>query len=162
MLLRGVKFGPPALDNADIQGVKSKAQHSGRSFGGAPLRNGGSDRGGHINFASDRPNPFAAHLDPTFVPPPNLSAPMMPSGWVPPVPGSAGFSRGPPGPPRGGRSGSYRPPYPPAGPPQTGYGQGYYPPYNQPAGSQPGYGGNHRGGGYGNQHPGNRGGYGRY
>ncbi|RJE25031.1 hypothetical protein PHISCL_02624 [Aspergillus sclerotialis] len=164
MLLRGVKFGPPALDNADIQGVKSKAQHSGRSFGGAPLRNGG-DRGSRINFASDRPNPFAAHLDPSFVPPPNLSAPMMPSGWVPPVPGSAGFSRGPPPPPRGGMSGSYRPPYPPAGPPQgyppTGYGQGYYPPYNQPAGSQPGYGGNYRGG-YGNQHPGNRGGYGRY
>lgn len=157
MLLRGVKFGPPALDNGDIQGVKNRAQNSGRSFGGAPLRNGG-DRGGRINFASDRPNPFAAHLDPSFVPPPNLAAPMMPSGWMPPGPGSAGFSRGPPPPPRGGMSG-YRPPYPPAGMPQRyppmGYHggpppgqQGQYPPpqYNQR--------GNHRGGGYG--------GYGRY
>lgn len=165
MLLRGVKFGQPALDNADIQGVKHKAQNSGRSFGGAPLRNGG-DRGGRMNFASDRPNPFAAHLDPSFVPPPNLNAPMMPAGWVPPGQGSAGFSRGPPPPPRGGMSG-YRPPYPPAGSPQgfqqVGYGQGGYyggPPQGQQGHyQQPGHRGNQRGG-YGNQP--NRGGYGRY
>ncbi|EAW07457.1 5'-_3' exoribonculease Dhp1 [Aspergillus clavatus NRRL 1] len=65
MLLRGVKFGPPALDNADIQAVKHRAQHSGRSYGGAPFR--GGNRGGRINYASDRPNPFAAHLDPSFM-----------------------------------------------------------------------------------------------
>ncbi|GFF39187.1 5'-3' exoribonuclease 2 [Aspergillus udagawae] len=113
MLLRGVKFNPPALDNADIQAVKHKAQNSGRSYGGAPLR--GGHRGGRINYASDRPNPFAAHLDPGFVPPVpgNVGGgPMMPSGWIPPVPGSTGFSRGPPPPPRGGMSGSHhRPPY---------------------------------------------------
>ncbi|KAL4984618.1 exoribonuclease 2 [Aspergillus falconensis] len=106
MLLRGVKFGPPALDNADIQATKSRAQHTGRSYGGAPFRGG---RGGRMNYAgdrqshsNDRPNPFAAHLDPKFMPGANPGAPMgMPSGWVPP----GNFSRGPPPPPpRGGMS----------------------------------------------------------
>ncbi|KAE8353624.1 exoribonuclease 2 [Aspergillus coremiiformis] len=108
MLLRGVKFPPPALDNADIQATKAKAQHSGRSFGGAPLRNGHGNRGGRINYAGDRPNPFAAHLDPNFMPSGNAGAQMMPSGWVPPVPGSTNFSRGPPPPPRGGMSHQHR------------------------------------------------------
>jgi 5'-3' exoribonuclease 2 len=106
MLLRGVKVPPPTLDELDIQVVKSKAQHSGRSFGGAPLRNGtGNGKGGRINYATDRPNPFAVHLDPAFTPPSNIpGVPMPPPGWLPP--GSAGFPRGPP-PPRGGFSNSY-------------------------------------------------------
>lgn len=174
MLLRGVKFPPPALDNADIQSVKNKANNSGRSFGGAPLRNGG-DRGGRINYAGDRPNPFAAHLDPNFVPPPNVGVPMMPSGWTPPDQGSAGFSRGPPPPPRGAMSSSSRPSYPPApGPPQgrTGYGQGGY--YGGPQGEQGYYqqgyhygqsdyreSGSRRGGNR-SQYPPRGGGYGRY
>ncbi|KKK24646.1 hypothetical protein ARAM_004694 [Aspergillus rambellii] len=105
MLLRGVKFAPPALDNADIQATKHRSQNSGRSFGGAPFRN---NRGGRINYASnDRPNPFAAHLDPKFVPAGNAGPPMgAPSGWIPPS-GSNNFSRGPPPPPRGGMSHSY-------------------------------------------------------
>ncbi|KAF7597531.1 5'-3' exoribonuclease 2 [Aspergillus hancockii] len=196
MLLRGVKLNPPALDNADIQATKSKAQHSGRSFGGAPFRGG---RGGRFNYASDRqgdrsndrPNPFAAHLDPSFMPPGNGGAQMMPSGWVPPVPGSGGFSRGPPPPPRGGMSHSHHRNYVSGqgqqqGYQQTNYGRGDY--YgrsqqgqhqgsygnqsNQYNGRPSGYGGqDHRGGGYqrgGYQGQGrdyssrNQGGYGRY
>lgn len=128
MLLRGVKFPPPTLDKTDIEIIKSKAQNSGRSFGGAPLRNG-NGKGGRINYAAsdrnDRPNPFAAHLDPGFVPPPHLGVPMPPPGWVPPPPGSVGFSMGPPPPPpRGGFADSYRPSYPPA-PPVPPQPQGY-------------------------------------
>lgn len=168
MLLRGVKFPPPALDNSDIQGVRNKAHNSGRSFGGAPLRNGGN-RGGRIDYTGDRPNPFAAHLDPNFVPPPNVGGSVIPSGWAPPNPGCANFSRGPPPPPRGGMSSSYRPPYPPGPGPQSGYyggsqsQQGYYPPtsqYGQSMGPQGDYrGGGNRRGGY---PPRGGGGYGRY
>jgi 5'-3' exoribonuclease 2 len=94
MLLRGVKFPPPTLDEAEIQAVKSKAQHSGRWFGGAPLRNGhGNNRGGRMNYTADRPNPFAAHLDPTFTPPPRSSDVQNPShGWAPPPPGAYSYS----------------------------------------------------------------------
>ncbi|KAL2004134.1 hypothetical protein VTN02DRAFT_6598 [Thermoascus thermophilus] len=143
MLLRGVKFPPPTLDKTDIEIIKSKAQNSGRSFGGAPLRNG-NGRGGRVNYAAnDRPNPFAAHLNPGFVPPPHLGMPMPPPGWVPPPPGSVGFSRGPPPPPpRGGLADSYRlaPPVPPQ--PQAyqhgGYhGQGNH--YSQPQQGSYGY-----------------------
>lgn len=185
MLLRGVKFPPPALDNADIQAVKSKAQHSGRSFGGAPLRNG---RGGRMDYGGGgggggnhhRPNPFAAHLDPSFVPPPG-GMPPMPSGWVPPGSGGGNFSRGPPPPPRGGgMSNSYYPPY--GGPPQQGYppqGYGRSDSYGRPPSGQygghrgGGGGGGYRGGGYrgpprnqrdhySSWHSGGGGGYGRY
>ncbi|CEL09542.1 Putative 5'-3' exoribonuclease 2 [Aspergillus calidoustus] len=186
MLLRGVKFAPPALDNADIQATKSRAQHSGRSYGGAPLR--GGHRGGRMNYAGDRPNPFAAHLDPKFMPAANTGAPMgMPSGWVPPS-GSGNFSRGPPPPPRGGygsqQYGSYQ------GHPQqrdyqqSNYGHGDYygrggPPghynngpsdqyngRNQGYGSQERRGGGYRGGGHRGRDNyssrGQGGGYGRY
>ncbi|KAL2821287.1 XRN 5'-3' exonuclease N-terminus-domain-containing protein [Aspergillus cavernicola] len=191
MLLRGVKFNQPALDNSDIQATKSRAQHSGRSYGGAPFR--GGHRGGRMNYAGDRPNPFAAHLDPKFVPAGNQSAPMgMPSGWAPPSSGSGNFSRGPPPPPRGGASHSYGSQqygsYPGHGQQQrsyqqTNYGQGDYhnrgPPahYNngsadQYNGRSSGYGsqeprggGYHRGGGHrgrDNYSSRNQGGYGRY
>ena len=69
-----------ALDSGDIAAIRSRANRSGRSYGGAPLnddrnggyqgrggRNGGGYNGGGgnpINYA----NPFAAHLNPNFVP----------------------------------------------------------------------------------------------
>lgn len=192
MLLRGVRFPPPALDNSDIQAVKTKAQHAGRSYGGAPLRNGRHDRNGPINYAADRPNPFAAHLDPSFVPPPSVGIPMMPSGWVPPAPGSAGFSRGPPPPPRGGMGNQFWSPYNQGqGYHGAAYNQGGYygqnprnqyghygqPPYQSNHSSQPKpYRGQHsgrgsydrrggssyRGGGYRGGHDSYRGGYGGY
>lgn len=152
MLLRGVKFPPPALDKAEIEVVRSKAASSGRGYGGAPLRNGnGGGRGGRINYASERPNPFAAHINPNFVPPP---------GWVPPAPGTMGYSQGPPPPPRGGFNDSYRPSYP-GGPQQSGnqhggyYSQESY--YNQSSYSSQGYNNQSyhsqsRGGSYQSQH----------
>ncbi|KAJ5490895.1 5'-3' exoribonuclease 2 [Penicillium diatomitis] len=120
MLLRGVKFATPMLNTADVRAVKGRAQNSGRSYGGAPFN--GRGRGGQMNYSSDRPNPFAAHLDSRFANAPPGGMPPMPSGWVPPVPG-ADHSRGPPGPPRGGMSYQY--------PAQQGSGQypghqGYY------------------------------------
>ncbi|KAJ9195220.1 hypothetical protein DTO164E3_6981 [Paecilomyces variotii] len=158
MLLRGVKLPPPTLDKAEIEIVRSKAAHSGRQYGGAPLRNGnGGGRGGRINYANDRPNPFAAHINPGFVPPPNMGAPMPPSGWVPPAPGTMGYSQGPPPPPRGGYNDPYRQSYP-GGPQQSGnqhggyYGQGNY--HNQSSYGQQGYNQSHhgQGGSYQGQH----------
>lgn len=191
MLLRGVKFAPPALDNADIQATKSRAQHTGRSFGGAPFRGG---RGGRMNYGGDRgggdrgsdrggdnrPNPFAAHLDPKFMPGGNPAA--IPSGWAPPS-ASGNFSRGPPPPPRGGYGQSYGSYNPGHGQQrnyqQPNYGQGDYygrgPPgqynngpadqYGRPSGYEPRGGGYSRGGyrgGRDNYSSRNQGGYGRY
>ena len=112
MLLRGVKPPPPTLNSSDIQAVKSKALQTGRPFSGAPLRNNNSRHNGYNNnnagrgaHTTDRPNPFAAFLDPKFMPP-NAGVPMMrPVGWNPAVPGSAGFSQGPPPPVPGGMVG---------------------------------------------------------
>lgn len=113
MLLRGVKLLPPALDRADIEATKGKANRSGRSFGGAPLRDdygNGNVRGrGQISYADSRPNPFAAHINPNY-PPPNMSSnprgPLPshpPSAWLPQPPGAQAFRRGmPPPPPLGG------------------------------------------------------------
>ncbi|KAL3479813.1 exoribonuclease 2 [Aspergillus californicus] len=188
MLLRGVKFAPPALDNGDIQATKSRAQHTGRSYGGVPFR--GGHRGGRMNYSNDRPNPFAAHLDPKFMAPGNQGGQTGPSGWAPPS-GGGNFTRGPPPPPRGGsygsqQYGSYSGQGQPRNYQQSNYGQGDYygrgPPAhynNNPAdqynnrssgyGSQePRGGGYHRGGGYrgrdnySSRNQGNQGGYGRY
>ncbi|WEW54929.1 5'-3' exoribonuclease 2 [Emydomyces testavorans] len=115
MLLRGVKFNPPVLDRTDIEVTKAKARQSGRSFGGAPLNSGNGRGRGRISYASDRPNPFAAHLDPNFKPPRHMNAP--PEGWVPPPPGSA--RGGPPPPPQFDR---YRSQYPPQQSRDRGYG----------------------------------------
>ncbi|KAI9653985.1 MAG: 5'-3' exoribonuclease 2 [Bathelium mastoideum] len=63
MLLRGVKFNKPALNQEDIETTRNRTSSSGRSFGGAPLRRGsgrgyrGGGRGGYgdrIDYASDR------------------------------------------------------------------------------------------------------------
>ncbi|KAK5164694.1 5'-3' exoribonuclease 2 [Oleoguttula sp. CCFEE 6159] len=171
MLLRGVKFGTPALDHADIEAIRGRSRQSGRQFGGVPLNdnynNGGRGRGrgGRINYGADsrqnysdsrngysgdsrggyaqqdgRPNPFAAHLNPQFVPPPQFAAQngygAPPPGWVPPPPHLA---RGPPPPPPGqygyppqGYGGQYQ---------VNGNGGGY-------GGPQHGQGGGRRGGGY--------------
>lgn len=159
MLLRGVRFAPPALDQGDISAVRNKSRFNGR--GGFRPNNGGGRGGNQYNAPrpgmNDRPNPFAAHLDPSFVPPPQGGA------------GGAGYSRGPPPPPRGGSYGyqnqgqgynqsgyygqdnnyqrsqnQYGYPAPPAAYNQQGY-------YNAPRG-----GGNHRGDSRGYN---NRGGY---
>ena len=97
MLLRGVHFPPRTLDRSDIEATKTQASRSGRSFGGAPLRGGhsnGRGRGGQMNYANDRPNPFAPYVDPQFVPPPPAS-----------------YSRGPP---PGAYFNDYDRPHPPS------------------------------------------------
>lgn len=119
MLLRGVRFAPPALDQGDISAVRNKSRFNGR--GGFRPNNGGGRGGNQYNQytaprpgMNDRANPFAAHLDPSFVPPPQGGA----GGWAPPA-GGAGYSRGPPPPPRGGSYGYQNQP--------QGYNQpGYY------------------------------------
>lgn len=166
MLLRGVKQPTPMLNSVDIRASKARALNTGRSFGGAPLN--GRGRGGRMDYGSDRgggrPNPFAAHLDPRFMgaPPggPPAGMPMMPPGWVPPMPGAGDYSRGPPPPPRGGMSHQY-----PSGPaPRDYYGQqGHY------GGNHSGYGapdnrgrGGYRGGKFRGQNRGRGGGHGPY
>lgn len=130
MLLRGVKFPPPALDRADIEATKGKANRSGRSFGGAPSRgdygNGkGNGRGrGQISYPDSRPNPFAAHINPNYAPPgvsnnsrgPTPSQP--PYGWLPQPPGAHASRGGPPPPPPPGGGVPYGHPRPPQ---QYGY-----------------------------------------
>ncbi|KAJ5904493.1 5'-3' exoribonuclease 2 [Penicillium tannophilum] len=177
MLLRGVKFSTPMLNDADVRAVKGRAQHSGRQFGGAPLN--GRGRGGRMDYGGGRPNPFAAHLDPRFMNMPqggqggpqgghagqHGGMPMMPPGWVPPQQGAGDYSRGPPPPPRGGMSHQY--------PPRDYNGQQGQYGGHQNYGSQDNYGrGGYRGGrGRGHHQGGNRGnrgggggggGYGRY
>lgn len=174
MLLRGVKFSTPMLNDADVRAVKGRAQHSGRQFGGAPLN--GRGRGGRMDYGGGRPNPFAAHLDPRFMNMPQGGQggpqggqqggmPMMPPGWVPPQQGAGDYSRGPPPPPRGGMSHQY--------PPRDYNGQQGQYGGHQNYGSQDNYGrGGYRGGrGRGHYQGGNRGnrgggggggGYGRY
>ncbi|KAJ5224898.1 5'-3' exoribonuclease 2 [Penicillium citrinum] len=153
MLLRGVKFPTPMLNSADVRAVKGRAQHSGRSFGGAPFRGGG--RGGRMDYGADRggsdrnsgrPNPFAAHLDPRFMPGPQGGMPAVPPGWVPPGPGSGDYSRGPPPPPRGGMSNQYPPHNQGYHQGQYGHRGGYGPYDNRGRG---GYRGGRRGGGPG-------------
>lgn len=71
MLLRGVKIPPPALNWADIEATKGRANKSGRSYGGAPLRNdhyNGRGRGGRIDYADVRPHPYPQQVNPGFAP----------------------------------------------------------------------------------------------
>lgn len=68
MLLRGVKFNPPVLNSMDIEVTRSKAQRSGRSFGGVPFGNGKGRARNQISYTPERSNnPFAAHINPGFV-----------------------------------------------------------------------------------------------
>lgn len=110
MLLRGVEIRSPALDRADIEATKGRANRSGRSYGGAPLRgdySNGRGRGSQMNYAEPRPNPFAAHINPGFSPqviPNNVRGGLPPppmGNWGPPPPGTESSWRGPPPPPHG-------------------------------------------------------------
>ena len=138
MLLRGVKFATAALNRADIEATKGRASQSGRSHGGAPLRgNFGSNRGRGNNYHGEsRPNPFAAHVDPNFIPSgafahsqPNSHPPLL-GAWRTPPSEFQAPRQGPPA------SMAYYPPtrFPPAqsygyGPPgQQHYGQAPPPP----------------------------------
>jgi len=121
MLLRGLQMPTPALDRQDIDAARARAAHSGRGYGGAPLRDDtGRGRGRPINYA----NPFAQHLNPAFDPsagrpPPPPPPPgyfqggAPPPGWVPPgfppPPHVLGRGQALPPPPFG----SYPPPPPP-------------------------------------------------
>ena len=145
MLLRGVRFDRPALDQSDISDTATQARRSGRSHGGAPLRdsydgnpnNFNRNDGRPMNYASDRPNPFAGHLPQGYVPPPHIASrgggdfrgsrggpPPLHGGPPPPM-------HQPPPPPMG-----YQPPqfygqpqhYIPPPPQQQGYGYGRGPP----------------------------------
>jgi hypothetical protein len=51
MLLRGVKFAPPALTSGEIAETKGKAARSGRNHGGVPLSGSGRGRNS-FNYAS--------------------------------------------------------------------------------------------------------------
>ncbi|KAI4278058.1 MAG: hypothetical protein LQ337_001281 [Flavoplaca oasis] len=151
MLLRGVKPAPPTLNGEDIEATKQAAAHSGRSFGGAPLRGNGRGRGGgrgnggggsQINYGDNRPNPFAAHVKPGYAPPPpphfqggRGPPPMPPQGWVPPPPGAQYDGYGPPTRPGFNdfhhpppMNGYYRGPPPPPGNSYYAGNQGYGPP----------------------------------
>ncbi|KAI9674113.1 MAG: 5'-3' exoribonuclease 2 [Caeruleum heppii] len=126
MLLRGVKFGPAALDHADIEATKNRARNTGRSYGGAPLRSDsgrgrGRGRGGGFNYAVPSPHSFGSGPPPP--PPPGMGY-GAPGGHGPPPPAYHGrpdnFARwGPPPPPPPGMGGYGGPPPPPPG---TGYG----------------------------------------
>lgn len=155
MILRGVRFPPPTLTPEDKAATAGRAQRSGRSHGGAPLRSNsnrggrGGGRGGGINYggppsasADTRPNPFGAHINPAF----------FPNGFPPPpIPGGAGWPQqpgygAPPGygmppvpvPPIPGQNYYNQPP-----PMPPGYGNGSY-------GGQQGYNGGYNTGGYSN------------
>lgn len=145
MLLRGVKPAPPALTREDIEATKGRAAHSGRSFGGAPLRgnhnnSGGRGRGGsnNINYGDNRQNPFAAHINPGFIPPPPPQFQGGRGGPPPPDPRMV-FGQGPPPPPPG-FGGAYGNGY---APPQQGYGGYGAPP--PPQQQHQGYYGNNQG-----------------
>ena len=170
MLLRGVIEPARQLDNADIAILKSKARHSGRDFGGAPLYDNtrrdpmdNHGRGGRINYAADRPppqqdgrgNPFAALLDPKYAPPPGFPPVPLPQQQPQQQYGGGGGYRGPPqqngggyqygvgyeqGHGQGQRGGAYA---------QNGYGGGY----------QNNGNGYYQGQGYGQQSSRGRGGY---
>lgn len=137
MLIRGVHMPKPVLERADIEATKAKASGSGRSFGGAPFRgdrNSGG-RGGRINYADNTANPFAKHLDPNFVPPPNLArGPPQHSGYAnghnAPPPRNNGYQNGP----APSYNGAHHIP-----PPHANYGRGSGP----PQGYRGGYGSNY-------------------
>ncbi len=96
MLLRGVVLTPPALNRADIEATKGRANKSGRSHGGAPLRSdsgNGRGRGGQIDYADSRPYPHPAHSNPSF---PTQGAPGNYRGGPPPPPPMRGWAPPPP------------------------------------------------------------------
>ncbi|KAF4630489.1 hypothetical protein G7Y89_g7651 [Cudoniella acicularis] len=145
MLLRGVEFKPPALNQSDIETTKSKAANSGRSHGGVPLKGDGRGRNS-FNFAGSNQgqnqyqgknnrqsygsqnggyngngsgyNGNNYNAGNNYPPPPG-------AGWQPPPPGMSGFARGPPPPPPGTYSYGRGPPPPPPNYSQPPHSYGY-------------------------------------
>jgi 5'-3' exoribonuclease 2 len=146
MLLRGVKFPPPALDASDIEATKGRAAKSGRNHGGVPLKGDGRGRN-NFNYASSNQYP-ATHDRQSRGSQNGYSSnpfPVPPPGWQPPPPGAGSFARGPPPPPPGyGSYGRGQPQVTHSQPPGYGYGHG-----------PPGYVDDRRGGG--DSYRGNRG-----
>lgn len=145
MLLRGVKFPPPALNRADIEATKGRANKSGRSYGGAPLRNdyyNGRGRGGHIDYNDSRPHSYPPQVNPGFAP---QAAPGNYHGGPPPPP-MRGWAQPPSGPPPSYGNAPYGYPPPPG---NFGYAPALPPP--PPHGYQNSY----HDGNYRNQNPSN-------
>ncbi|KAL2018058.1 hypothetical protein VTK56DRAFT_1324 [Thermocarpiscus australiensis] len=136
MLLRGVKLPRPALDRSDIEILKGKAQRSGRSYGGVPLKNnynggrrdtinyapgggpaGQGSRGGRgpyqqpdRDYGNGYGNGYGSGYGSGYG---GQHQYAPPPAWQPPPPGYPGFGVGVP------------PPPPPAHLSGGGYGQGY-------------------------------------
>ncbi|KAK1761141.1 exoribonuclease 2 [Echria macrotheca] len=146
MLLQGVKLPKPALDRSDIEILKSKAQRSGRSYGGVPLNGRGGYNGGRrdqINYGPDRQGGRGSGSYQTprqsrgnggsngygnyNQPPPGWQPPTMP----PMPPNFPGFGAGvPPPPPPAYHGGQYN---------NRQYGNDRYAPPPPPPGQHGGY-----------------------
>ena len=151
MLLRGVKFKPPALNAGDIEQTKSKASRSGRSHGGVPLKGDGRGRNS-FNYASGNQ---ANHHNGGYAQNNRPSYGSQNNGYnnatyypPPPPPGMASFGHGPPPPPPPGYNfnGQGPPGYSQPPPRQYGYSGGSENGYNG-YGAQRHNGGSYRGGG---------------
>lgn len=155
MLLRGVKFPPPALNQSDIEATRGRASKTGRSYGGVPLKGDGRGRNSFSFTSSDQHTSALGHQH-SYGSQNGYNGsnyPIPPPGWQPPPPGMSGFARGPPPPPPG-TYGTY-------GRGQTQAPPGYSQPSNRGYGGPPGYAGSNsrrpRGGdGYRAQYGGNR------
>ncbi|KFY44765.1 hypothetical protein V495_03267 [Pseudogymnoascus sp. VKM F-4514 (FW-929)] len=128
MLLRGVKFPTPALNQEDIQATKGRAANAGRNPGGYSQRGGYGGRGrggGSQNYGNHSSNSYPRQQQSSSRQaygnqPAYNQYPAPPQGWQPPPPGVGGFTRNPPPPPPG-MQGSYAPGRPSqGGPPQYG------------------------------------------
>lgn len=111
MLLRGVKFPPPALNQGDIEATKGRAAKSGRNHGGVPLSGDGRGRNS-FNYSSQNQYKSGANNQQSYgsqnsyTNNNNIYA-YPPPGWQPPPPGAGGFARGPPPPPPGSYNNHY-------------------------------------------------------
>ena len=93
MLLRGIKHSAPALGEVDIQATRGRASRSGRSHGGAPLRDNsqnGRGRGQSINYGGSQhhmhqPQEVANQF---YYPPGSFGQWPPTHGWAPPPPGT--------------------------------------------------------------------------
>ena len=171
VILPGVKPPDPVLMPEDIEATKAKAMRSGRSFGGAPLhgdrgRGRGRGRGGppvhygdHSNMNqnpnNNRPNPFAAHINPQYFSN-GPSPPQMGRGWGPPPPPGAMHGQAPPFQPMQG-VGGFMPPQMGMNMPRDPYSRPPMPPQGFNQGGSGHRGGNHgRGRGRGGDRRGGR------
>lgn len=124
MLLRGIKFPPPALNAADIEATKGRAARSGRSNGGVPLQGDGRSRNA-FNYGSQHRGNYHGS---------GGGNGGGRNSWQPPPPGVGGFGQGAPPPPPPGTFSNYGRGPPGQAPPSYGG--------HQPRGPPPGYEGN--------------------